>query len=343
MKNIMLSTLFALITTLGFSQLTYIPDDAFETYLESTFPSCSSGGIDDYVIGSEVGPDLNILWSSIQNLIGIENLTFVQSINIGYCPNLNLIDLSNVNINNINITNLISTGSNVQGMRINIADCPNVTNIKIPQCNLQNVYVTGNLYLLNSVEFNNSNILKNFNLGFIKLLNNSAPNWDEVDLSMIQVELGCAGFQIENDFSCVLLNNNCYLNWQQLICQDDNPSNGLTCVQIENPGYALNSWPGLSGVNCSVQCNSCAAGINNQEVNIVISLSPNPTTSKITVKASLALIGKEFTIYDQLGKAVKSGVITAEETEIDLSNLSEGVYLFKAGAEMQETFKIIKQ
>ena len=48
-------------------------------------------------------------------------------------------------------------------------------------------------------------------------------------------------------------------------------------------------------------------------------------------------------VYDQQGKAVKSGVITAEETEIDLSNLSEGVYLFKAGTEMLETFKIIKQ
>ena len=30
-------------------------------------------------------------------------------------------------------------------------------------------------------------------------------------------------------------------------------------------------------------------------------------------------------------------------TYIDLSNLSEGVYLFKAGTEMQDTFKIIKQ
>ena len=83
-------------------------------------------------------------------------------------------------------------------------------------------------------------------------------------------------------------------------------------------------------------------GINEQNGNS-LTLSPNPTSSKITVKSSLALIGKEFNIYDQLGKVVKSGVITSEETEIDLSNISEGVYLFKAGAEMQETFKIIKQ
>jgi hypothetical protein len=83
-------------------------------------------------------------------------------------------------------------------------------------------------------------------------------------------------------------------------------------------------------------------GINEQN-GTSLTLSPNPTSSKITVKASLVLIGKEFNIYDQLGKAVKSGVITSEETEIDLSNISEGVYLFKAGELMQETFKIIKQ
>ena len=57
----------------------------------------------------------------------------------------------------------------------------------------------------------------------------------------------------------------------------------------------------------------------------------------------MELIGKEFTIYDQLGKEVMSGLITSEETEIDLSNISEGVYLFIVGTDMQETFKIIKQ
>ena len=57
----------------------------------------------------------------------------------------------------------------------------------------------------------------------------------------------------------------------------------------------------------------------------------------------MKLIGKEFTIYDQLGKEVMSGLITSEDTEIDLSNISEGVYLFKVGEEMLETFRIIKQ
>jgi hypothetical protein len=71
--------------------------------------------------------------------------------------------------------------------------------------------------------------------------------------------------------------------------------------------------------------------------------TPNPTTSKITVKTNTELIGKEFIIYDQLGKEVKSGKITSENTEIDLSNLTEGMYLFKVGVDMKESFKIMKQ
>jgi ligand-binding sensor domain-containing protein len=70
---------------------------------------------------------------------------------------------------------------------------------------------------------------------------------------------------------------------------------------------------------------------------------PNPTTSKISVKSNSEFIGKKFMIYDQLGKEVKSGIITSENTEIDLSNLTQGMYLFKIDADMTESFKIIKQ
>ena len=97
--------------------------------------------------------------------------------------------------------------------------------------------------------------------------------------------------------------------------------------------------PGTFSTNCS----NCISNLDEIQSKINYTISPNPTASKITVKSSLELIGKEFTIYDQLGKEVMSGLITSEETEIDLSNISEGVYLFKAGTDMQETFRIIKQ
>ena len=100
-------------------------------------------------------------------------------------------------------------------MSITIAYCPNVTNINIPQGYISCIEVTGNMYLLHSVEFQSTNILKTGLPcgGIIILKNILAPNWDFIDLSMIQVELGCSGFDIEDDFRCVLLNNNGYLNW----------------------------------------------------------------------------------------------------------------------------------
>jgi hypothetical protein len=119
------------------------------------------------------------------------------------------------------------------------------------------------------------------------------------------------------------------------------PLNNQTYTQ---GGTYTATIPNAAGCDSVVTLNLTLnyTGIN--ELNgSTVSISPNPTSSKITVKSSLTLIGEKFTIYDQQGKAVKMGVITAEETEIDLLNLSEGIYLFKAGAEMQETFKIIKQ
>jgi hypothetical protein len=74
-----------------------------------------------------------------------------------------------------------------------------------------------------------------------------------------------------------------------------------------------------------------------------ISISPNPASSKINVKSDVALIGSKFIIYDALGKEVKSGKITSIDTEVDLSNLNNGVYLFKIGEKQIGTFKIIKE
>ena len=122
------------------------------------------------------------------------------------------------------------------------------------------------------------------------------------------------------------------------------PPTGLVYYQIEiiNP----NNCSPTKSINYSSSKSNISSNGQNDLLVITsdyISIFPNPTTSKITVKSSLELIGKEFTIYDQLGKEVMSGLITSEETEIDLSNISEGVYLFKAGTEMQETFRIVKQ
>jgi ELWxxDGT repeat protein len=102
----------------------------------------------------------------------------------------------------------------------------------------------------------------------------------------------------------------------------------------------------LTGIELYMSDFVCSGVLSFDEIyssSINLSISPNPTTSKISIKSNAELIGKEFAIYDQLGKKVKLGIITSDETEIDLTYLNQGMYLFKVVDEMQESFKIIKQ
>ena len=156
-------------------------------------------------------------------------------------------------------------------------------------------------------------------------------------------------FQGNINLHCVNLKNGFCSKWAQF--QALNCPN-LFRVEVDNPAFCLtaasiNTWQWIdfmanpSLCQYSTNC-GCVAGID-EEIDEEISIFPNPTTSKISVKSNLELIGSKFIIYNQLGKEVKSGIITSKETEIDLSNLTEGMYLFKVGVDMKETFKIIKQ
>ena len=84
-------------------------------------------------------------------------------------------------------------------------------------------------------------------------------------------------------------------------------------------------------------------GINELAQKNLFSVFPNPAKNTMHVKADHKLIGSVFTIYDNIGKAVKSGKLNAANTTIDLSNLSGGIYLFSVGENRKQTFKIIKE
>ena len=65
--------------------------------------------------------------------------------------------------------------------------------------------------------------------------------------------------------------------------------------------------------------------------------------SQINVKADAKLLGSIYTVYDNTGKVVLSGKINSENTVIELGNLSGGIYLFSAGENLKQTFKVIKE
>jgi hypothetical protein len=44
-----------------------------------------------------------------------------------------------------------------------------------------------------------------------------------------------------------------------------------------------------------------------------------------------------------MGKVILSGKIYTENTSVDMSNLSTGIYLFSVGENVKQTFKVIKE
>ena len=89
MKKILLSIIFAHITTLGFSQQTYMPDDAFESWIEN-----DQFNNDNYVTTSVISSMYQISMPvDVQDLTGLQDFLNLQYISF-WNSNITTIDLS---------------------------------------------------------------------------------------------------------------------------------------------------------------------------------------------------------------------------------------------------------
>jgi photosystem II stability/assembly factor-like uncharacterized protein len=73
-----------------------------------------------------------------------------------------------------------------------------------------------------------------------------------------------------------------------------------------------------------------------------ITIFPNPTSDLIHLRTDNILIGSKYTLFDHLGKSVLMGKIMSENTQIDINNLSVGIYFLNIGEHINRTFKFIK-
>lgn len=70
---------------------------------------------------------------------------------------------------------------------------------------------------------------------------------------------------------------------------------------------------------------------------------PNPATSIIKIKNNQSSFPINYTIIDTTAKKVKEGKLTAQNSAIDISELSVGTYILKLGQKTFNSFRVIKQ
>lgn len=72
-------------------------------------------------------------------------------------------------------------------------------------------------------------------------------------------------------------------------------------------------------------------------------ISTNPVNSSAFIRSPEEAIGSNIFIYDLQGRLLKSMMIQSEETSVDMSGWSPGIYLFQhSGNNTNQTFKVIK-
>ena len=72
-----------------------------------------------------------------------------------------------------------------------------------------------------------------------------------------------------------------------------------------------------------------------------VSLYPNPTLGQIQLASELDLVSSNFSINDLLGKTLLRGILNQADEKIDVSSLSNGIYLFSI-PEKSVAIKFIK-
>ena len=73
------------------------------------------------------------------------------------------------------------------------------------------------------------------------------------------------------------------------------------------------------------------------------SIFPNPAQGLIHVKADQKLLGASYVVHDNTGKTILKGIITSENTSIELGDLSGGFYMLSLGENLKQTFQFIKE
>jgi hypothetical protein len=76
--------------------------------------------------------------------------------------------------------------------------------------------------------------------------------------------------------------------------------------------------------------------------NIEMEIYPNPTNNLLNIKSDIKYIGTNYSVFDNSGKVVLSGVITSNLTTINTEFLSEGIYLLSTGDNIKRKFIVIR-
>lgn len=259
MKQLLLLFLCLFVSN-TYAQLTYVPDDHLEAYLETTFPICSDGTSNDYVLTSGLSSVSTIAIFSnnypVVDFTGLENCNNLVGISVqnsSYCTNLDF-----------SMVNSASPANNT--ITLDISYCPYLVSLKAPQTSI--ALSVEHCNQINNIELYPTTSLSSVAVSFCNSL-------EVLDFSMVssvqygvftipQIAVGNNAF-----LSCINLQNGYCNIWAVASFSGDN----LTCIQVDDPTYCVNAtnWSSellLAGGagTYSLNCGGCTTSLEDTKL-----------------------------------------------------------------------------
>jgi hypothetical protein len=119
------------------------------------------------------------------------------------------------------------------------------------------------------------------------------------------------------------------------------PVNGLTYSQSGNYIAVILNSAGCDST-ITLDLTLSFTGMEESE-SIIYSIFPNPSKDFITLEVDVALIGKEYVLFDEMGRKIKSGILSSENTKVSLIDMPDGIYNVSVDNKEKQSFRIIKE
>jgi hypothetical protein len=109
----------------------------------------------------------------------------------------------------------------------------------------------------------------------------------------------------------------------------------ITYSYTNNNNCSASSLNDLTVIECS------NVGLN-EEIAGNFLLYPNPVNDNLILESSNDLLGKEYNIFDFSGRIIIQGKINALTQKIEITNISNGSYLFQIENASKNSIKFVK-
>jgi len=322
MKKLLYLFLALGLSSVSFGQNTLIPDPNFEQALIDL--GYDSPPINGSVPTANINnlTSLNVNSKNISDLTGIEDFLALEILD---CSQNQLTSLD-ITTNNF-LTRLFCRSNQLTSL--DVSNNPLLEDLYCASNQLTSVDVSNNPMLqgfvcnsnqLTSVDVSNNPMLQGFNCN-----SNQLTSLDVSNNPALQY-LWC----YTNQLTSLDIRNGANISMKGFFAFD-NPN--LTCIYVDNAEYSTQNWTEIDPNSTFVENEAeCALDVADNSLDVDLILYPSPTDNYLFIQGTTSHLST--TVYNMLGKQV---LYVQNTDKIDVSGLSDGVYIIKISDGVNET------